>query len=208
MNGAESLGRTLVTHDVNVCFTNPGTSEMHFVAALDKVPGMRCVLGLFEGVVTGAADGYYRMLGRPASTLLHLGPGLANGLANLHNAKKARSGIVNAVGEHATGHLALDDSLTSDIEGLAHPMSHWVHTVSSAEAIAHDGCEAVAQASGRPGRIATLVVPADMAWSADGAEPQPLGATRKPEARSVEQEAVISATHTLKHHGATTLQLL
>ena len=104
-----------------MCFTNPGTSEMHFVAALDKVPGMRCVLGLFEGVVTGAADGYYRMLGRPASTLLHLGPGLANGLANLHNAKKASSGIVNIVGEHATYHIAHDAPLTSDIEGVAAP---------------------------------------------------------------------------------------
>ena len=102
MNGAQSLVHTLVQSDVDVCFTNPGTSEMHFVAALDSVPGMRCVLGLFEGVVTGAADGYYRLSGKPASTLLHLGPGLANGLANLHNAKKARSGIVNVVGDHAT----------------------------------------------------------------------------------------------------------
>src|SRR5690606_37293720 len=101
-NGAESLVRTLVDADVNVCFTNPGTSEMHFVAALDRVAGMRCVLGLFEGVVTGAADGYYRIAGKPASTLLHLGPGLGNGLANLHNARRARSGIVNIVGEHAT----------------------------------------------------------------------------------------------------------
>jgi len=106
MNGAQSLVRTLVDSGVDVCFTNPGTSEMHFVAALDQLPGMRCVLGLFEGVVTGAADGYYRMAERPAATLLHLGPGLANGLANLHNAKKARSGIVNIVGEHATHHLA------------------------------------------------------------------------------------------------------
>ncbi len=128
MNGAESLVRTLLAGGVNVCFTNPGTSEMHFVAALDQVPGMRCVLGLFEGVVTGAADGYYRMLGRPASTLLHLGPGLANGLANLHNAKKANSGIVNIVGEHATYHIAYDAPLTSDIEGVAAPMSHWVKT--------------------------------------------------------------------------------
>jgi acetolactate synthase I/II/III large subunit len=118
MNGAESLVRTLVAGGVNVCFTNPGTSEMHFVAALDRVEGMRCVLGLFEGVVTGAADGYYRMKGTPASTLLHLGPGLANGLANLHNAKKARSGIVNIVGQHATYHVALNAPLTSDIEGL------------------------------------------------------------------------------------------
>ena len=116
MNGAESLVRTLIAGEVNVCFTNPGTSEMHFVAALDKVPGMRCVLGLFEGVVTGAADGYYRMLGKPASTLLHLAPGLANGLANLHNAKKADSGIVNIVGDHATYHLKFDAPLTADIE--------------------------------------------------------------------------------------------
>src|SRR6201995_5489935 len=107
MNGAESLVRTLVAGGVNVCFANPGTSEMHFVAALDKIDGMRCVLGLFEGVVTGAADGDYRATDRPAATLLHLGPGLANGLANLHNAKKARSGIVNVIGEHATAHRAV-----------------------------------------------------------------------------------------------------
>lgn len=131
MNGAESLVRTLVVSDVEVCFTNPGTSEMHFVAALDKVEGMRCVLGLFEGVVTGAADGYYRMAGRPAATLLHLGPGLANGLANLHNAKKAQSGIVNIVGEHATYHIGHNAPLTSDIEGLARPMSDWVRTSKS-----------------------------------------------------------------------------
>ena len=128
MNGAESLVRTLVVDGVNVCFTNPGTSEMHFVAALDKVEGMRCVLGMFEGVVTGAADGYYRMAGKPACTLLHLGPGLGNGLANLHNAKKSRSGIVNIVGEHATYHLKHDAPLTADIEGVARPMSHWVKT--------------------------------------------------------------------------------
>ncbi len=123
MNGAESLVRTLVAGGVEVCFANPGTSEMHFVAALDRVQGMRCVLGLFEGVVTGAADGYFRMKGTPASTLLHLGPGLANGLANLHNAKKANSGIVNIVGQHATYHIEYNAPLTSDIEGLARPMS-------------------------------------------------------------------------------------
>ncbi|MGI9410955.1 MAG: thiamine pyrophosphate-binding protein, partial [Hyphomicrobiaceae bacterium] len=113
MNGAESLVRTLLAGNVDVCFTNPGTSEMHFVAALDQVPGMRSVLCLFEGGVTGAADGYYRIAGRPASTLLHLGPGLANGVANLHNAKKAGSGIVNIVGEHATYHIELDAPLTA-----------------------------------------------------------------------------------------------
>ena len=128
MNGAESLVKSLLASDVDVCFSNPGTSEMHFVAALDSVPGMRCVLALFEGVATGAADGYYRMRGVPASTLLHLGPGLANGLSNLHNAKKAGSGVVNIVGDHATAHLALDAPLTSDIEGLSWPMSHWVET--------------------------------------------------------------------------------
>ena len=111
MNGAESLVRTMLASDVDVCFTNPGTSEMHFVAALDHVPGMRSVLALFEGVATGAADGYWRMARKPASTLLHLGPGLANGLSNLHNAKKAGSGIVNIVGEHALPHLELDAPL-------------------------------------------------------------------------------------------------
>src|SRR5215475_7783030 len=150
MNGAESLVRTLIVGGVNVCFTNPGTSEMHFVAALDKVPGMRCVLGLFEGVVTGAADGYYRMLQRPAATLLHLGPGLANGLANLHNAKKANSGIVNIVGEHATYHIAHNAPLTSDIEGLARPMSAWVRTSPDAKSVAADGAAAIAAAKSSP----------------------------------------------------------
>ena len=175
MNGAESLVRTLLAGGVNVCFTNPGTSEMHFVAALDKVPGMRCVLGLFEGVVTGAADGYYRMLGQPASTLLHLGPGLANGLANLHNAKKANSGIVNIVGEHATYHIAHDAPLTSDIEGLAAPMSHWVKTSPNAQRVAGDGALAIAAAHQAPGQIATLILPADTAWNAaDGIAETPL----------------------------------
>ena len=128
MNGAESLVATLLKSDVDVCFANPGTSEMHFVAALDKVPGMKCVLGLFEGVVTGAADGYFRIARKPACTLLHLGPGLANGVANLHNAKKANSGIVNIVGEHATTHIALDAPLTSDIEGIARPVSQFIAT--------------------------------------------------------------------------------
>src|ERR1700760_890612 len=119
MNGADALCDTLLSGGVDVCFANPGTSEMHFVAALDRVPQMRCILGLFEGVVTGAADGFYRMSGKPASVLLHLGPGLANGSANLHNARRASSGIINVVGQHATWHLEHDAPLTSDIEGLA-----------------------------------------------------------------------------------------
>lgn len=165
MNGAESLVRTLVGGGVNVCFTNPGTSEMHFVAALDKVDGMRCVLGLFEGVVTGAADGYWRMLGKPAATLLHLGPGLGNGIANLHNAKKASSGVVNIVGEHATHHIQYDAPLTADIVGLARPVSHWVKTSTDAMAVAADGAEAIAVASTPPGQIATLILPGDTAWN-------------------------------------------
>jgi len=193
MNGAESLVRTLLAGGVNVCFTNPGTSEMHFVAALDKVPGMRCVLGLFEGVVTGAADGYYRMLGRPASTLLHLGPGLANGLANLHNAKKANSGIVNIVGEHATYHIAHDAPLTSDIEGLAAPMSHWVKTSPKAVNLASDGALAIAAARQTPGQIATLILPADTAWTtADGiTEPAPIAPLRKVAPAAIEAAAVM-----------------
>ena len=156
MNGAESLVRTLVAGGVDVCFTNPGTSEMHFVAALDRVEGMRCVLGLFEGVVTGAADGYFRMKRKPASTLLHLGPGLANGLANLHNAKKAHSGIVNIVGQHATYHIGYNAPLTSDIEGLARPMSAWVRTSPDAASVAADGAAAIAAARSSAARIPTV----------------------------------------------------
>ncbi len=178
MNGAQSLVRTLVASGVDVCFANPGTSEMHFVAALDQIAGMRCVLGLFEGVVTGAADGYYRLSNKPAATLLHLGPGLGNGLANLHNARKAGSGVVNIVGEHASHHLKHDAPLTADIEGIARPMSHWVHTARSSATVAGDGAAAVTQARTAPGRVATLILPADTAWgpatgTARAAEPAP-----------------------------------
>ena len=168
MNGAESLVRSLLANDVDVCFTNPGTSEMHFVAALDSVPGMRCVLALFEGVATGAADGFFRMARRPASTLLHLGPGLANGIANLHNAKKAGSGVVNIVGEHAIAHIALDAPLTSDIAGLSWPVSHWVKTSAASAEVGRDGAEAVAAAMAPPGQVATLILPGDTAWNPGG----------------------------------------
>jgi len=126
MNGAESLVQTLIGSGVDVCFSNPGTSEMHFVAALDRIPGMRCVLGLQENVVTGMADGYWRMAEKPACTLLHCGPGLANGLANLHNARRARSGIVNITGDHATYHRPYDAPLTADTDGFARGVSAWV----------------------------------------------------------------------------------
>src|SRR5215211_7010114 len=168
MNGAQAMIRTLVDAGVTACFTNPGTSEMHFVAALDAVPEMRGVLGLFEGVVTGAADGYARMAGKPAATLLHLGPGLGNGLANLHNARKGRVPMVNIVGDHATYHTKYDAQLQSDIETVARNCSGWVRTSQSTEALAGDAAEAVAAAQGPPGQVATLILPADVSWS-DGA---------------------------------------
>lgn len=164
MNGAESLVSTLVACGVEVCFTNPGTSEMHFVAALDKVDGMRAILGLFEGAVTGMADGYGRMKEKPAATLLHLGPGLANGLANFHNARRAATPIVNIVGDHATYHAQYDAPLASDIAGFARPVSAWVHTSMSPKTIAADGARAVQAARAAPGQIATLILPADTAW--------------------------------------------
>lgn len=163
MNGAESLLKSLIDAGVEVCFANPGTSEMQLVAAIDKIPGMRPILGLFEGVVTGAADGYGRMADKPAATLLHLGSGFANGMANLHNAKRAFTPIVNLIGEHATYHLPLDAPLTSDIAACAALTSDWVRVSQSAQALAGDGVEAVAAAMA--GRQANLIVPADYAWS-------------------------------------------
>lgn len=167
MNGAESLVQTLTDQGVEICFANPGTSEMHFLKALEN-PSMRSVLCLFEGVCTGAADGYYRMKDTPASTLLHLGPGLANGLANIHNAKRASSGMVNIVGEHSAAHLKYDPPLMSDIEGLARPLSHWVRRVESPRAVASDVATAVSKASEHPGQIATLILPGDTSWQDAG----------------------------------------
>ncbi|WP_430245351.1 acetolactate synthase large subunit [Neorhizobium sp. DAR64861/K0K2] len=164
MNGADLLCETLLANEIDVCFANPGTSEMHFVAALDRQPKLRCVLGLFEGVVTGAADGYARMADKPAATLLHLGPGLANGLANLHNARRANTPIVNIVGDHATYHLKYDAPLTSDIESLARPMSGWVGRIDAADEVGRATSEAIVAARTPPGRISTLILPADTAW--------------------------------------------
>jgi acetolactate synthase-1/2/3 large subunit len=170
MNGAESLLTTLINNGIEVCFTNPGTSEMHFVAALDEVEGMRCVLCLFEGVLSGAADGYARMARKPASTLLHLGPGLGNALANIHNTKKGHSPLVNIVGDHATYHVQYDAPLTADIEGIAGPVSDWVYTSKASADIARDAAEAVRQAGF--GHVATLMLPADVSWgdNPNGAE--------------------------------------
>ena len=169
MNGAESLVKTLLACGVDTCFANPGTSEMHFVAALDRIPGMRCVLGLFEGVVTGAADGYARMADKPAATLLHLGCGLGNGLANLHNARKGKVPVVNIVGDHATYHVKYDAQLQSDIETVARNISpSFVRTSQSTEALCQDAAEAITAARGLPGQVATLILPADVSWGEGG----------------------------------------
>src|SRR5262245_9930117 len=206
MNGAESLVATLAANGVELCFTNPGTSEMHFVAALDRVAGPRCVLGLFEGVVTGAADGYYRMAGKPAATLLHLGPGLGNGLANLHNAKKARSGIVNIVGDHAREHIRLESPLKSDVEAIARPVSHWVKTSTSARTVAADGAQAIAATrDGAVGRIATLVLPADTAWGDGGEAAQ---APARERLGAPDADAVRGAARVLQTLGERALLLL
>ncbi|MGD2139276.1 MAG: acetolactate synthase large subunit [Burkholderiales bacterium] len=180
MNGAESLVRTLIASGIDTCFANPGTSEMHFVAALDKVEGMRCVLGLAETVVTGCADGYARMLGRPAVTLMHCGPGLANGTSNIHNARRARSPMVNIVGDHATYHRPYDSPLTYDTEGLARTASDWVRTSASSKRVGPDGAAAVQAARKSPGQIATLILPADTAWSDGGQIAEPLAVPAAP----------------------------
>ena len=179
MNGAHALVRSLVDAEVDVCFANPGTSEMHFVAALDDVPQMRGVLTLFEGVASGAADGWARMTGRPAATLLHLGPGLANGIANLHNARRARTPIVNVVGDHATTHKRHDAPLESDLDALAGAVSGWVRRSLSTADLSADAMDAVAAACGPPGGVATLVLPADVSWG-DGGRPAPPGRRREP----------------------------
>jgi acetolactate synthase I/II/III large subunit len=187
VNGAHALIRSLVAGGVDVCFANPGTSEMHFVAALDGVPQMRAVLTLFEGVATGAADGYARMTDRPAATLLHLGPGLGNGLANLHNARRAGTPVVNVIGDHATYHARYDAPLQSDIAAVAGSVSGWLRHSSRASEVGGDAAAAIAAA--RAGQVATLVLPADVSWdgldgpAADaGPVPVPAPATADPAA--------------------------
>ncbi|TKA09449.1 acetolactate synthase large subunit [Actinacidiphila oryziradicis] len=179
MNGARAVARTLLDAGVEVCFANPGTSELHFVAALDDEPAMRAVPCLFEGVATGAADGYGRMTGRPAATLLHLGPGLGNGLANLHNARRATTPLVNLVGDHATFHKQYDAPLESDIDALARTVSGWVRRCTDASTAATDTAEAVAAAISAPGQVATVILPADVSWSG-GARPAPPVPPRPP----------------------------
>lgn len=199
MNGAEAFIETLYNCGVEVCFANPGTSEMQLVAAVDRQHGMRAILGLFEGVVTGAADGYGRMADKPAITLLHLGPGLGNGLANLHNAKKAGSPIINMVGDHATYHLHFDAPLTSDAAGVARPMSDWVRASKSNRDLAQAGAEAYGVAmGGYPGKIATVIVPADHAWTEGSA---PVAAPAIPAAPRSPHAAIAAAVDALKAEG-------
>ena len=191
MNGAQALIQTLVNGNVDVCFMNPGTSEMHFVAALDDVPEMRSILCLFEGVATAAADGYARMAGKPAATLLHLGPGLGNGFAMLHNARRSFSPVINVVGDHASWHLKFDAPLTSDIVSIADPVSKWIKSSASADAIGPDTAEAIQAALGNPNGIATLILPGDTAWneSTDG----PVINVPTPPAPTFQQDAVENA---------------
>ncbi|RAH99964.1 acetolactate synthase large subunit [Acuticoccus sediminis] len=203
MNGAESLVRTLSAGGVEVCFANPGTSEMQFVDALDRTRLIRCVLGLFEGVVTGAADGYARMAGKPAVTLLHLAPGLANASANLHNARKARTPMVNLVGDHALRHQAYDAPLTADVEGAALPFSDFVRVTRSAAEIGADGAETLAAAMSAPGKVATLIAPSDTGWDEGGVVAEP----RRPQGPAPIEPAALDAAVAALGHGKETLIL-
>jgi acetolactate synthase I/II/III large subunit len=204
MNGAESLVRTLLAAGVDTCFANPGTSEMHFVAALDQVPGMRCVLGLQENVVTGMADGYHRIAEKPACTLLHCGPGLANGLGNLHNARRARAGIVNIVGDQATYHRPHDPPLTADTDGLARTVSGWVRTSTRSADVGRDAAAAVQAARTAPGQIATLILPSDVSWDEGGVVAEPLAPPAPP---AVDPFAIQNAARVLRE-GSNVLILL
>ena len=206
MNGAQALIASLTGAGVDVCFMNPGTSEMHFVAALDAVPQMRGVLALFEGVATGAADGYARIVGRPAAVLLHLGPGLANGLSNLHNARRAGTPVLVIVGAHATGHVRYDAPLQSDIEALARTVSGWVHTSGTTRDLAHDAMRALAAA--RRGQIATLILPADVSWTDGGtlapARPDPSARPTNP-TQPTNLTHPASPAHPVQHNMSTTV---
>ena len=193
-NGAQALMKTLVDSGVEVCFSNPGTSEMHFVAALDDEPRMRAVLALFEGVATGAADGYARMADKPAATLLHLGCGLGNGLANLHNARKGKVPVLNIVGDHATYHVKYDAQLQSDIETVARNVSPgFVRTARSTETLCQDGAEAIAAARSAPGQVATLILPADVSWGEGGVPSAPLAPPEPELADNATVDAIASA---------------
>ena len=204
MNGAESLVHTLLNAGVDTVFANPGTSEMHFVAALDRIAGIRCVLCLHENVVTGAADAYWRMTGKPAATLLHCAPGLANGLANLHNAMRGRSGMVNIVGDQATYHRPLDAVLTGDVEGWARPVSGFVRRAASAAQVGADAAAAIEAARTYPGQVASLILPADTAWDEGGVP----GITAAPLPPTGANAQAIETAARLLRSGAPTMLLI
>ena len=204
MTGAESVLRTLAAAGVRACFANPGTSELHLVAALDQAPEVRPVLALFEGVASGAADGYGRMTGAPAATLLHLGPGLGNAFANLHNAYKARTPLINLVGDHAVAHKPLGAPLAGDVEGVARPVSHWLATTRDARSAAGDAAVAAAAAQSRGGAVATLILPADACWSPAPGPAAPVA----PQPRApVPGEAVDDAERALRSGGSCAILL-
>lgn len=203
-NGAKALMDTLTNAGIDTCFTNPGTSEMHFVAALDK-SDMRAVLTLFEGVATGAADGYARIAEKPAATLLHLGCGLGNGLANLHNARKARVPMVNIVGDHATYHVQYDAQLQSDIETVAKNISSWVRTTQETSQIGADAAEAIKVATGQPNQISTLILPADVSWTEGGTA---ISDFSKPAPKLASEETVNGIAEVLKKSGKKVALLL
>src|SRR6266566_1706537 len=202
MNGAESLVRTLLASGVDLCFANPGTSEINFVAALDRAPGMRCLLALFEGVVTGAADGYGRMARKPAATLMHCGPGFANGLAYLHNAKRAETPIVNIVGDQATYHAPLNPPLASDIAGWAGQVSQWVYKARTSKEVGSAAAKAVQNARRAPGGSATLILPSDVSWGEPGEEAPALPVTP---AAKVTNETIAESARVLRSHEPTVL---
>jgi acetolactate synthase-1/2/3 large subunit len=204
MNGADKLLETLVASGVDVCFANPGTSEMQLVSAIGNNAGMRAILCLFEGVVSGAADGYGRMADKPAITVLHVGSGFSNSMANLHNAKRAHTPLVNIVGDHATYHLQYDAPLTSDVPAHADICSHWARTSKSADDLAAAGAEAVAASLAGAGRIATLIAPADHAWEEASAAAQPLPV---PEREQATNDAVSEAAGMLGNGKAAALLL-
>jgi len=201
MTGAEAVLQTAAAAGVEVCFANPGTTEMALVNALDRVPSMRAVLGLFEGVCSGAADGYARMKGRPALTLLHLGPGLANALANLHNARRARSPVVNLVGDQATWHRDADAPLTSDIVSLARPVSRWVRESRETGRIAEDAAEAIAASREAPGGVATLILPADCQAGEVPGRARPISPAPAPRPAADRIERVAAALRREKNAG-------
>ena len=202
MNGAETLVQTLLASGVKVCFANPGTSEMHFVAALDRHPELRCILCLFEGGASGAADGYYRMKGEVAATLLHLAPGFGNAFANLHNARKAQSGVLNIMGDHADYHLRFEAPLKGDTVGISQAVSHWTRVCSEAGKVASDAAEAVQAARSKGGQIATLILPANTAWEVaeSHAVAAPAPALQRPS-----QGEIAAAARALRQPGAVLL---